>query len=189
MFLSHKVKISPTLNIVILILSVSFLIASATIPKNAVAATKATKIEQKKYENLYRATKAIDGATAVGVNYQKFCELLQNLSTEISIANDIAQSSTEKKLIKSYSEVLTIFQESAELWKYKIKVSQYEWMPRGQIYVDPEIYPIVEKYSFPMESHQTYGGSFSTIPEKSIQILWNKAQEQLEQTIKIYRGQ
>ena len=56
------------------------------------------KIDQKKYENLHRTAKAIEGATAVGVSYQKFEELLQNLSTDISIANDKDKSDSDIRM-------------------------------------------------------------------------------------------
>lgn len=149
------------------------------------------KIDQKKYENLYRAAKAIEGAIAVGITYPKFGELLQNLSTEISIANDKAKSDTEKELLKSYFEVLTTFQESSTVWKYKIEGSRYDWIPKGQIFVEDELRPIIEKYSFPMELHEIKitRNSFTTISENSIKIIWEKAHDQLEKANKIYYGQ
>ena len=149
------------------------------------------KVDQKKFENLYRAAKAVDGAIAVGVNYQKFGGLLQDLSTELSIANDKAKSDTEKELLKRYSEVLTTYQDSANVWKGKIEGARYDWIPSGQVYLENELRPIVTKYSLPTESHviQTTGHNFETISENAIQVIWRKGHEQLEKATKIYYGQ
>ena len=151
----------------------------------------APKIDQKKYENLHRAAKAIQGATAVGVSYQKFGELLQNLSTEISIANDKAKSDIEKELLKGYVDVLMTYHESATVWKHKIEGARYDWIPSGQVYVERELQPIVSKYSLPTEKHviRITGHKFDTISEDSIQVIWGKANEHLEKTTKLYLGQ
>jgi hypothetical protein len=149
-------------------------------------------VDQKKYENLYHAAKAIDGAVAVGVNYQKFGELLQNLSTEISIANDKAKSDIEKELLKKYLEVLIAYQESAIVWKNNIECAQRGW-PQGKIPLLSEIRPIVTKYSLPTETYV-----FKYLKEKSevtsdsenaIRVIWGKAHEHLEKANKMYFGQ
>lgn len=149
------------------------------------------KVDQKKYENLHRAAKAIAGAIAVGVNYQKFGELLQNLSTEISIANDKAKSDTEKELLKEYLNVLITYHESATIWKYKIEGARYEFIPSGRVYVKSELQSIISKYSLPTESHVTriIGYKFETISENAIQLIWGKAHERLEKATKLYFGQ
>src|SRR3990172_6148787 len=40
------------------------------------------EIDQKKFDDLYRAAKSIEGATQVGVTYNQFGQLLQKLATE-----------------------------------------------------------------------------------------------------------
>jgi len=148
------------------------------------------KIDQKKYENLYHASKAIPGATAVGVSYEKLGELLQSLSTEISIANDKAKSDLEKELLKGYVDVLMMYHESTIVWKHKIEGARYDWVPRRQICVEEELRPIISKYSLPTEQHASkYGTPFDTISEDSIQVIWGKANEHLEKTTKLYLGQ
>lgn len=149
------------------------------------------KIDQKKYENLYHASKAIPGATAVGVSYEKLGELLQSLSTEILIANDKAKSDLEKELLKGYVDVLMMYHESTIVWKHKIDGAGYDWMPRRQIFVEEELRPIISKYSLPTKQHvsRTTGSKFDIISEDSIQVIWGKANEHLEKTTKLYLGQ
>lgn len=148
------------------------------------------KIDQKKHENLHHAAKAIPGATAVGVSYEKLGELLQSLSTEILIANDKSKSDLEKELLKGYADVLMMYHESTIVWKHKIEGARYDWVPRRQICIEEELRPIISKYSLPTEQHATkYGLKFDTISEDSIQIIWGKANEHLEKTTKLYLGQ
>lgn len=149
------------------------------------------KIDQKKYENLHRAAKAIQGATAVGVSYQKLQELLQNLSTEISIENDKTMSDLEKELLKGYVDVLMMYHESFIVWEHKIEGAKYDWMPSGQIFVEEVLRPIISKYSLPTKQHvsRTTGSKFDIISEDSIQVIWGKANERLEKTTKLYLGQ
>ena len=158
-----------------------------------------SKVDQKKYENLYHAAKAIEGSVAVGVDYQKFGELLQNLSTELSIANDKAtfsiasdkaKSDSEKELLKNYLDALAAYQESALVWKNKIDGARYDWIPKGRIYVENELRPIIAKYSLSIESHvmRSTGHKFETISGDAVQVIWAKAHEYLEKATKIYYG-
>lgn len=148
------------------------------------------EVDQKQYENLYRAAKAIEGSVAVGVNYQKFGELLQNLSTELSIANDKAKSDNEKELLKHYRDALTAYQESATVWKIKIGSARYDWIPAGEIYVEDELRPIIAKYSLPTKPRvlRATGHKFQTISGDAMQTIWVKAHEHLEKGTKIYYG-
>lgn len=100
-----------------------------------------SKINQKNFEKLYQSAKAIEGSVSVGVNFQKFGELLQNFATEISIAHDKGKSEEEKELLKIYLEVLDMYQDSHRLWNSKISLSCERFyplscpIPRGYIHV------------------------------------------------------
>jgi hypothetical protein len=148
------------------------------------------KVDQKKYENLYRAAKAVEDATEVGVNYQKFGELLQVLSTELSIASDKPKSDTEKKLVLSYLEVLRTYQDSAIVWTQKIEDARHYYVPPGQVYVNGDMVALVSKYSLPTEKHVMPHSRdhFETISGDAILVIWVRATEQLAKANKIYYG-
>lgn len=80
------------------------------------------KIDQKKFENLHRAAKTIQGSISVGVTYIQFNELLQKFATEISMAQDITKSELEKKMLLEYGKLLKIYRDSREVWKLKSKM-------------------------------------------------------------------
>ena len=81
-------------------------------------------ITQATFEPVYRASKAIQGATGPGVTYPKFGELLQGLSTEIGIAKDHQMNGLDRKLIALYEEALATYNFSAELWKVKLQAHE-----------------------------------------------------------------
>ena len=70
-------------------------------------------ITQATFEPVYRASKALQGATGPGVSYAKFDELLQALSTEIAIAKDHQMNDLDRKLIALYEEALAAYKLSA----------------------------------------------------------------------------
>jgi len=79
------------------------------------------KITTTTFEPVYRAAKTVQGATASGVTYVKFGELLQGLSTEIGIAKDKSLTSNDKLLLEVYEHVNEEYQKSQSFWKLKIE--------------------------------------------------------------------
>jgi hypothetical protein len=138
-------------------------------------------IDQKKFEAINRAAKSIEAAITVGVNYQKFEQLLQDLATEILVANDKVSFQDEKKLLEIYSEVLTTYQDSGTLWHHKI---QHPRDANGETYVeqDQEVSAITAKYNL---STRRPGGFFGDtemiLVDDSIKVIWAKAHDKLEQ--------
>lgn len=155
-----------------------------------------SKVDRKKFENLYRAGKAIDGATSVGVSYKKFGELLQNLATEIYVASDKAKSGNAKKMIESYSGILQMYKDSHLIWKYQIETPSSCGLPSDQILVKPEMKYVIERYSLKRNKYvQKIRGwtivkdiDYITISEDSIKMVWLIAKNQLKTTNKKYFG-
>ena len=83
-------------------------------------AETASTITQATFEPVYRASKAIQGASDPDVTYAEFGELLQAFSTEIAIAKDHEMNDLDRKLIALYEEALAAYNVSANLWKTKM---------------------------------------------------------------------
>lgn len=154
-------------------------------PPNQVMVKRAA-VDQKKFEALYRAAKTIQASQTVGVNYQKFGDLMQAFATEISIAKDKASSPKEERLISAYAGALFTLHDSGALWKEQIDDARYEFIPAGRIFVEAPIKPIVAKYSLPQKTHKGYGKPWQSISSTSIQLLWSKASEQIDAANKLY---
>ena len=140
---------------------------------------------QQRFEGLYRACRALQGGTSVGVSYAAFSELLQHLATEILIASDHASSEDEKAMIKAYADVATTYKDSAILWKNQIESSKYEWT-KGQILQEAELVPIVAKYKLPTAQQPVYGKRWPVLPADSMQRVWLIADEEAQKATRLY---
>jgi hypothetical protein len=89
--------------------------------------TQVTPVQKVGYPNLdlvYRAAKTINAATSVGVTYAKFGDLVQNLATEISIAEDKVTTARERTVLEKYKAVLLAYKLSNDEWTLFIKNSK-----------------------------------------------------------------
>ena len=141
--------------------------------------SKSPSIDQSKFEETYRAAKTLAVLTGVGVNYQKFEELLQDFATELSITGDQVASEEEKALLERYFEILSSFKDSQVLWQRKTRdassevvilnrdfqvIDQYEgqiiYKEDGSVTVaDPVLSEIVQKYDLEtQEKEYEFGG-------------------------------
>ena len=101
-------------------------------------------------EGAYRAAKAIEVSHRVGVNYRRFQELLQNLSTEVSIASDRATHEREKEITQKYLEAISMYRDSLSLWEMKIDAAGHPGLTLKEGYLQLEFYSVskfIGKYS------------------------------------------
>jgi hypothetical protein len=156
-------------------------------------------ITQATFEPVYRASKAIQGATGPGVTYVKFGELLQGLSTEIGIAKDHQMNDLDKKLMALYDDALSAYKFSSELWKHKINASDNVW--KGEIPVafvlngkmtrsDGVSEAELQQYALvPVDRKVPYTGrKYQALPAEAIQMVWLKADAILKQATEMYYG-
>ena len=133
---------------------------------------------------VHRAAKSIEGSTTVGITYQTFTGLLQNLATEVSIVRDTVNTIEEKGLLEIYIGVLQAYHDSLRLWMSRIQNSRNTYLynlPPGWIllYSDPEHSRIIREYKLTTKSVSVREGSikFAAVPEESIQMIWSEAQK------------
>jgi len=154
----------------------------------AILAACVREVDQKTFDGVYRAGKSIEGATAVGVAYQQFSQLLQNLAIEIAIANDKVRSDKEKELLRAYPEVLGTHRDSRAVWRLKIESLRHSFVPEGKIFVHKwhdDLRRVVQKYKVPVEMDKDLN---YYIPEDSIQRIWATARKQLEKADAVLLG-
>lgn len=142
-----------------------------------------TRIDQAKFESLNRAAKAIQGSLATGASYLQFNELLQNFSTEVLIMQDKVKSAREKELLKSYSEALLIYKDSAALWREAISARE-GCGGGGYISVNSAMMGILIKYDI-SPSYCDKGGA--TIPKDTFSEVFNLAEKPMSYAAKQYR--
>lgn len=146
---------------------------------------------QKKFSTVYRAGKSIEGASIIGVNYEKFETLLHNLATEIAILRDQVKSKKELETYESYAEALEHYRDGLIILRGKL-IYQH---PNGEIEVTPEMDEIIQKYYFDTQEHTTklnpitrryYMEEWVSISEDSLYVIWKKAARSLERANDLY---
>lgn len=126
-------------------------------------------------ERSYRALKAIEGATAVGVSKPRYDELLQGAFSEILMLRDIA-APEDSATYRRYLEALAIYKDAGSVWDEKINDAKYDWIPKGRIYVEGSVEGIARKYKLPQDTIRTsFGTKFVSISEESIPLIWEQA--------------
>ena len=142
-----------------------------------------SNIDKDKFRELRKSARAIDKAVEdTLLPYGQFEELLQKMSDEMTKTRALVSTEEEKALLSSYEELFMTYQEGDLLWEHKIESSIYGWIPRGRIYMDEKLRPVVEKYRFPTEPHfvELTGHRFESISADSLKVIWKKAHEQLK---------
>lgn len=148
--------------------------------------TKAT------FEPLYRAGKSVQGATASGVTYTKFGELLQALSTEIGIVKDHPLNAADRRLLALYEEAFGHYQVSSTLWQLKFESSSKVWNGEIPVVLNGKavngLYDVAGAYDIPLTDHtMPYTGTkYATVPGDAPQRVWAKADEVLNSASRMY---
>ena len=106
--------------------------------------------------------------------------LLQRLSSGTAALKGKSASKGEMDLIKAYSNLLTTYQDGLLLCKYRNNFSQFQFVPKGRIYVTQELDPLVLKYDLSTESHlyRPTGQYWRSIAGDSIKVIWESAELQ-----------
>jgi hypothetical protein len=114
--------------------------------------TGCSKIDKNKFRELRKSARAVDKALEdTLLPYGQFEELLQKMTDEMTKTRALVSTEEEKALLSSYEKLLLTYQEGDLLWEYKIESFQYGWIPKGRIYVDEKLRPLVEN----IISHRT----------------------------------
>lgn len=98
-----------------------------------VAPFASAQVDQKKFEPVYRAAKAVEASANIGMDNHKFNDLLQTFATEASIAQDRADTANEREVVAEFKRVLEIYTDSKTLWDKKIKQEQEQATEAGYI--------------------------------------------------------
>ena len=152
-------------------------------------------ITQSTFDPVYRASKALQGATTAGVSYVQFGELMQDLSTEIGIAKDHQMNNLDKGLIGLYDEAFATYNFSAALWKAQIDTPKE--MVGGDIIVEvdgvetePGGIARLEKYGIPVRERgvKYMKNRVKVVSPDAIQVVWGAANELLRRATEMYYG-
>jgi hypothetical protein len=171
-------------------------------------------IRKELFEPLFRVATELKGGQDVGINRSQFGTLLQKFATEVTIAKEKSETPLEREAADAYGVVLQTYKDAAKVWDVKISLPQLkqqadEWYRQyapvrdsGQYrgfliaiaYGIPlTVYPegttgldeIVRQYELTTTNRD---GNFQTIPEDSIQVLWERARLKNDEVDKLRKS-
>jgi hypothetical protein len=161
-------------SIVIIVLSSLMLFVSGCVSEPG--------MDKRKFSELNRTAQDLKTSLASGKPCDAPDTLLQRLVSGITALKNKTVSQEERDLLDAYSRLLTTYQDGLLLCRYRTHLSQFQFVPKGRIYVVQELDPLVEKYGLPTDSH-VYGPTgvhWRSIAGDSIQVIWESAQFQIK---------
>ena len=104
--------------------------------------------------------------------------LVQRLASGIAAVKDRTTSKADRDLVVAYSDLLTIYQDGTLLCKSRSLLSEFQFVPKGRIYVSQQLDPIVEKYGLSTEKHlyKPTGQYWKSVSADSIKVIWENAE-------------
>ena len=138
-------------------------------------------VDQKKFEAVYRAGKAIEAGTDTGVNYPQYTQLLQQFQTEIAVLNGRTSGDAETKALNAYTEALNAYRQAIVFWQLKIDGAS------DRIPVLETLTPIATKYHMRLEDD---GSGVKWVEwADANQALFAAGKARLEEANKLVNGQ
>lgn len=135
-----------------------------------------------KFFELNRTAKNLKSAITSGNPCDVPVTLQQRLASEIAALQDKAASKGERDLIAAYSNLLITYKDGLLLCQSRTVLSNFQFVPKGRIYVSQELDPLVEKYGLSTERHlyKPTGQYWRSIDGDSIKAIWESAQIQIK---------
>jgi hypothetical protein len=124
-----------------------------------------------KFDGLYKAGRAITGATDVGVNYGRFGELLQAYATECAIASDALVDRVDRDVLADFERALDSYKTSMQVWQIKIRSAGGSF---ADAYVNPDLAASLKDRGVSVTNGRIAN------PDADLQMLWGKGRAAIE---------
>jgi hypothetical protein len=160
-------------SIAIILLSAVMLFASGCVAEPG--------LDKGKFSELNRAAQDLKTAIRSGRGCEVPDTMLQRLASETAALKDGTASKTERDLLSAYSHLLAIAEDGLLLCQSRTHLTNFEFVPKGRIYVTQELDLIVEKYDLPTERHlyRPTGTYWRSISGNSITVVWESAEDEI----------
>jgi hypothetical protein len=168
------------------------------------------------YEPVYRVATELRSAQEVGMNRQRFGELLEKFTTELSLARDKAETHKEQQVIQGYAEVLQMYKDAAAIWDVKNSIPELIDLADQKAGIDRSAGSIDTTVQVPVFSRALSAGipmslftkestgidalveryqipitdseGWKIIPNDSVERVWSRAREKTEEIVKLQKG-
>ena len=159
---------------VVLVFSAILLFTSACISEPG--------IDKGKFAELDRTIQELKAAITSSYPCDLPDNLQQKIASGIAAVKDKANSKGEHDLIVAYSHLLSTYKDGLLLCQFRTHLSNFDFFPKGRIYVSQELDPLVEKYDLSTEKHiyKRTGQYMRSIDGNSIRVIWESARIQIK---------
>ncbi len=156
--------------IVIILLSGMLLFASGCVSEPG--------IDKGKFAELNRTAQDLKAAIRSGRPCDMPDTLLQRLASGTVALQGKTASKAERDLLSAYTHLLPIYKDGLLLCRSRTHLTNFQFVPKGRIYVTQELDPLVEKYGLSTETHvyAPTGAHWRSIAGDSINVIWESAE-------------
>ncbi len=139
-------------------------------------------LDKGKFSELNRAAQDLKTAIRSGRGCEVPDTVLQRIASGTAALTDRTASKTERDLLSAYSHLLAISKDGLLLCQSRTHLTNFEFVPKGRIYVTQELDPIVEKYDLPTERHlyRPTGTYWRSISVDAIAVIWESAEDEIQ---------
>ena len=138
-------------------------------------------LDKGKFSELNRAALDLKTAIRSGKGCETTDTVLQRLASGTAALKDRTASKAERDLLSAYSHLLAISRDGLLLCQSRTHLTNFEFVPKGRIYVTQELDPIVEKYDLPTERHlyKPTGTYLRRMSGDSMTVIWECAEDEI----------
>jgi hypothetical protein len=108
--------------------------------------------------------------------------LLQKLASGTAALKNMTASKAEREVVEAYSRLVTTYQDGLLLCQCQTRLNNFQFVPKGRIYVFQDLDPLVDKYDLSTENHlyKPTGVRWRSISGDSIKMIRKSAENQLK---------
>jgi hypothetical protein len=134
-------------------------------------------LDKGKFAELNRVAEELKAAIRSGKPCELPDTLVQRFTAGTAAVEGKTTSTAERDLLAAFSHLLTTYQDGLLLCRSRTVLANFEFVPKGRIFVTQELDPLIEKYDFPVEKHvyKPTGKEWKSISAESLPVVWEQA--------------
>jgi len=135
------------------------------------------RLNKAKFADLDRTGKELKAAFSAGDGCEVPDAVLQRLDSGTEALKDKTASKAERDLLAAYVNLAAMSRDALLLCRSRGQLANFQFVPKGRIYVSQELDPVIERYDLAVERHlfKPTGAYLKSISSDSIKLIWDKA--------------
>jgi len=133
-------------------------------------------LDKQKFAELSRVAEELKAAVGSGRPCDLPDTLVQRFTAGTAALEGKTTSMAERDLLSAYSHLLITYQDGLLLCRSRTVLANFEFVPRGRIFVTQELDPLIEKYDLTVEKHvyKPTGKEWKSISTDAVRVVWEQ---------------